>query len=171
MRMKAELVPRVICLGGLSTWVSIAALNNFTDPETNYALLRAMFSMSLLRADGAMGNGLEWRAIEGDLAPAILPVIAFVQLLIALGLWWATAQTLRAAWTGSWSQAQRARRTGIYALCAFLSLWFFFACGGFWFAYWIKQGVVQQVHMTLIIIGLVSLVLVSAPVPPDESVQ
>ncbi|CAD0215726.1 hypothetical protein AGRHK599_LOCUS3981 [Rhizobium rhizogenes] len=37
-----------------------------------------------------------------------------------------------------------------------MALWLAFMVGGFWFGYWIKQGAIHQVHMTLLIISILS---------------
>lgn len=37
-----------------------------------------------------------------------------------------------------------------------MALWLAFMVGGFWFGYWIKQGPIQQVHTTLLIISILS---------------
>jgi hypothetical protein len=41
-----------------------------------------------------------------------------------------------------------------------------FICGGLWFGYWLKQGAIQSVHMTLILITLASLQYVQIKQPP-----
>ena len=35
-----------------------------------------------------------------------------------------------------------------------ICLWGGFLCGGLWFGYWIKQGAMQMVHMTLFMLGI-----------------
>ncbi len=52
------------------------------------------------------------------------------------------------------------------ALTCFLMLWMGFICGGLWFGYWLKQGAIQSVHMTLILITLASLQYVQIKQPP-----
>jgi len=48
-----------------------------------------------------------------------------------------------------------------YSLSAFMSMWFFFLCGGFWFGYWIKTPQIQEVHMKLIIISIVEIIFIN----------
>ncbi|MBO0128956.1 hypothetical protein [Agrobacterium sp. OT33] len=52
---------------------------------------------------------------------------------------------------------QAARETAVRALSGFMALWLAFMVGGFWFGYWIKQGAIHQVHMTLLIISILSI--------------
>lgn len=40
------------------------------------------------------------------------------------------------------------------ALLLFIFHWGAFLCGGLWFGYWLKQGAIQMVHMTLLVIGI-----------------
>lgn len=151
---------------GLAIWLSLIAFNNATDPATNTALLRQTITMDALQANPEMGNGLQWRAWPASLATPMLVGVIVAQSIIALLLWRAaTLFGLRTLRTDSRSPDpgvfSREIAAANLALGAFMSLWFFFLCGGLWFGYWIEMGPVQGVHMTLLMVTLLSLLLVN----------
>ncbi|MCY1380066.1 hypothetical protein D9M69_678510 [compost metagenome] len=76
----------------------------------------------------------------------------------------------------AWRQRSRlalhvARNRAVMALTCFLLLWFGFVCGGLWFGYWMKQGPIQSVHMTLILIGIGALLFVQGELVPNQAIQ
>lgn len=142
---------------GLASWMSVAVFNNSTDTGTNVELIGTMFSMRLLSEEPAMGSGLKWRAIAPAFARPVLYLVVVAEALVALVLWRAAVLAwCDVAAATSTTQTQAAGNLG---LAAFIGLWFFFMVGGLWFAYWMKQGGVQQVHMNLLQIGILSAVL------------
>ncbi|GAB4424136.1 MAG: DUF2165 domain-containing protein [Chloroflexi bacterium OHK40] len=150
-------------VGGLAAWLSIIALNNSVDPGTNITLLRRMFQMELIQSDPEMGNGLEHRALSWPWLPrATLYVVIVVQVVVALLLWRGTWLLLAASFG---PPAPAAITTAITAtnigLIGFVGLWLCFMCGGLWFGYWMKQGPVQQVHMNLLMIAILTMLLVN----------
>lgn len=164
MSIRIAAFSRTVLLAGLATWLTIAVFNNITDSGTNRVLLGHMLSMDLLRADPSLGAGLVWRAWPVARVPVLLDTVIAAQLTVAAALWTAAALFARAAWRADAPRFSRARSGAIVALSAFLLLWVWFACGGLWFGYWIKQGPVQSVHMTLILIAMSALLYVqSAP--------
>ncbi len=146
---------RAVITTGLAVWMTVAVINNATDPGTNIHFLANMLSMEQLLADAVLGNGLEWRSWDREYARIVLAVVAVVQAIVVVLLWRAGflygRLGLSASITGN---AIVARRAANLALCAFTGLWLIFMVGGFWFGYWIKQGPVQQVHMMLLLIGI-----------------
>lgn len=57
------------------------------------------------------------------------------------------------------------------ALSMFAAMWLVFLCGGLWFGYWIKQGPIQGVHFTLLILSVACMMLVNQPVNVAASVS
>lgn len=160
-RLSAQLLPRAVLLTGLAVWLTIAVLNNVTDSGTNIIHLNRMLSMRLLADDPLFGNGLEWRAWQTVSAQTILYVVVVWQVLTACALWLAAFRMMGAALSGEMNDA--ALRSANLALSMFLALWLVFLCGGLWFGYWMKQGPIQGVHLTLVIISLLSLTYVNQP--------
>lgn len=160
MSIRIAAFSRTVLLAGLATWLTIAVFNNITDSGTNRVLLGHMLSMDLLRADPSLGAGLIWRAWPVTRITALLDSVIAAQLMVAGALWSAVVLFAGAAWHADIQRFIRARGRAIVALSGFLLLWIWFACGGLWFGYWIKQGAVQSVHMTLILIAMSALLYV-----------
>ncbi|WP_059012142.1 DUF2165 family protein [Streptomyces specialis] len=148
-------------LSGLTLWLGLVTLNNVDDFGTNKALITSMITMGDLKDDPVRGNGLEWRALPEAMAtPALLGVIVYEVLAVALLAWAATSMWRRARGeTVSINTTQRAN----YALAGFMGLFFVFLCGGMFYGYWIYIGAAQQVHFTGLMIGLLTTVLVNLP--------
>lgn len=152
---------KTILLTGLAFWITLIAFNNATDPGTNTGLIGQMISMEAIKADPAVGNGLEWRAWPQWLATPILVLVIALQAVIALLLWRAALMFTRHLFGAREEEPVRAIKAANVALSAFMSLWFFFLVGGLWFGYWMKLGPVQGVHFTLLIVTVLSLLFVN----------
>lgn len=166
MSLSAFAFSRFVVLAGLAAWLSVAALNNLVDPGTNRLHIGNTLSMALLREEAVLGASLRWRAWPADWAKPLLYGIAIVQSLIALCLWRA-ATTYATAWRQRNSQLLNlARNRSVVALTCFLLLWLGFLCGGIWFGYWMKQGAIQSVHMSLVLISLAALIFIQTDFSP-----
>lgn len=160
---------RLVILLGLAVWLSIAIINNLTDPGTNRLLLGYTLSMELIRAEEVLGAGLLWRAWPAHWSPVVLYIVVIVQLVCVAFLWWAAVSYIRALTSNDAQVLKDARNRAVLALSLFVLLWIFFICGGLWFSYWLKQGAVQMVHMTLILIGISALIFVQMQPMPEFS--
>lgn len=153
---------RGAAMAGLALWLSIAAWNNFTDPGTNRFHIGNTLSMALLQDEAVLGAALRWRAWPAHWAGILLYSIAAAQSLVAT-LLWHSAFTYAMAWRRCSHQTLHlARHRAVIALTGFLMLWLAFICGGLWFGYWMKQGAIQSVHLTLILMGFAALSFVHA---------
>ena len=162
MSIRLYAFSRLALLFGLATWLTIAVFNNLTDPQTNRLLLGMTLSMELIKTEPVLGSGLTWKAWPADWSTALLYGIATLQSVIAVLLWRATKSYARAMIQNTVIALEKARDHATLALTCFLMLWLWFVCGGLWFGYWLKQGAVQSVHMTLIIISLAALLYVQS---------
>jgi predicted small integral membrane protein len=162
MTIRLSAFSRFVLLFGLAAWLTIAAFNNLTDSQTNRLLLGQTLSMEMVKTEPVLGSGLTWRAWPAQWSQYILYGIVIVQFFIAGLLWYAAASYARATVQNSIQTLVKARGRAILALTCFLMIWLFFVCGGMWFGYWLKQGVIQSVHMTLILITLASLLYVQS---------
>uniref|UniRef100_E6QPS0 DUF2165 domain-containing protein n=1 Tax=mine drainage metagenome TaxID=410659 RepID=E6QPS0_9ZZZZ len=153
---------RFVLLFGLAAWLTIAAINNLTDPQTNRLLLGQTLSMELVKAESVLGSGLTWRSWPAQWSRYILYGIVTFQFFTACLLWYAAGSYAHAIAQNSIQTLVKARGRAVLALTCFLMLWLFFVCGGMWFGYWLKQGAIQSVHMTLILITLASLLYVQS---------
>ncbi|WP_028932355.1 DUF2165 family protein [Pseudonocardia spinosispora] len=150
---------KTLVVAGLATYLSIFVLNNITDPGTNSAAIPRMMTMRELREDPPLGQGVLWRAIESPAVHrvAYLLVIA-VQAVTALVLWYAVILLVSALFTGGTGIALAVANLG---LALFVALFLGFVLTGLWFTYWVKMGPVQQSHLTLLLVGLASVVVVN----------
>lgn len=153
---------RFALLFGLAAWLTIAAINNLTDPLTNRLFLGQTISMGMVKAEPVLGSGLTWRAWPAQWSKYILYGIVIFQFFTASLLWYAAGSYARSMAQNSIQAFVKARDRAILALTCFLMLWLFFVCGGLWFGYWLKQGAIQSVHMSLILITLASLLYVQS---------
>ena len=158
---------RLVILLGLAICLSIAILNNLTDPGTNRMLLGHTLSMDLVRTEEVLGAGLLWRAWSAHWSSIVLYLVVTAQFVCATFLWWATVSYARAFLLKDIQVLRDARGRAVLALSLFVLLWMSFICGGLWFGYWLKQGAVQMVHMTLILIGIGALIFVQAQPNPE----
>lgn len=148
--------PAVLVFWGL--WLALAAFNSRVDPGTNRTLVGNMLTMADLKEGEPLGQGLLLRAIHRPgLAARMLQVIAAVQFAIALGLGVSGVNLVLS------HDPVHAVALASWALAAFGALWCFFLIGGLWFGYWIKTPQVQQVHFTLLLATLLTLLVVRLP--------
>jgi len=155
--MNSVLLSKTVLLVGIASWMTVAVINNATDPTTNRFFLGTMLEMRLLQDEpDQLGSGLTWRAWSVTEAVSLLLwLIVAIQALIAAYLWKGAGSFAFAAFGKSNDAIEAARATAIRALTCFIALWLTFMVGGFWFGYWIKQGAIQQVHLTLLILGVI----------------
>jgi predicted small integral membrane protein len=171
MSFHAYSFSRLVVVTGLALWLSIAVFNNLSDPGTNRLHIGNTLSMALLEEEEILGAALLWRAWPAHWAENVLYVVAGIQIAVSLLLWFAAFSYAQAWRRGSRSALHTARNRAVIALTCFLLLWFSFVCGGLWFGYWMKQGAIQSVHMTLILIGIGALLFVQGEPAPNQSIQ
>lgn len=156
--MNAVIIAKSVLMLGVSGWMTVAVLNNATDPATNRFHLGMMFEMALLAEEpNGLGQNLRWRALPNAITPVVLWIVVAVQAAITAYLWKAAWGCATAALRGRSALPDDTRQTAVRALTCFMALWLCFMIGGFWFGYWIKQGGIQQVHMTLLIVSVLSI--------------
>jgi uncharacterized membrane protein len=141
----------------------MAVANNFVDPGSNRALVIGMMTMSELRADPMLGNGLEGRAWPARQAAATLTGVMAFQAVLALMFWRAALLMAFTLFRPEAEAAIKSARAANQALIGLLVLIFAFLTGGMWFGYWMKMGPVQAVHLSLLMIALLALLLVNLP--------
>jgi predicted small integral membrane protein len=158
--MLSLLMAKAISLYGLALYMSIAVINNTLDKGTNYYLLKQMLNMHHLKDDPYLGKGLLHRAISSDrFIKYLLTFIVICQGVICILFWFSATEFLMASCSENYFLMAKSIAT--YTLSAFMGLWFFFWCGGFWFGYWIKTPQIQEVHMKLIIISILEIIFIN----------
>ena len=159
---------RLVVILGLAAWLTIAVINNLTDPETNRMLLGHTIAMDLIWAEETLGAGLVWRAWPARWSTVLLYIVVVIQIICSTSLWWAAFSYAKAFSLNDDRILSVARNRALIALSLFVLLWMFFICGGIWFGYWLKQGAIQTVHMTLILIGINALIFVQVQPYPEH---
>lgn len=147
-------------VGGTGVWLSLIAVNNMVDSNTNLTLLYRMFSMEGIEPQSAMGGGLARRATKSKKIPRVVLLCVVTQQLGTAALLIRSALLLISAAFGSSPSTTLEVQAANLALLLFASMWFLFLCGGLWFGYWITMPAVQLVHVLMLIltIGLVLVV-------------
>ena len=121
-------------VAGVALHLSLAALGNVVDPETNLAFVRHVLAM-----DTTFGRpALMARAIaDPGLQTAAFVLIVAAEIAGAALLWWGTARLWRVRATAP-EAFHAAKGLALFALMWCFSIWFvgFVAIGGEWFAMW-----------------------------------
>ncbi|WP_236985964.1 DUF2165 family protein [Marinagarivorans cellulosilyticus] len=155
MEFDAFLLSKAMIVGGLGSWLMMAAYNNLADPNTNITLLNKMMTLESIVADGDLGLGLVGRTTKfSKKIPLLLKTIAFVQIGIALCLLFSSGMLALSALSLSGISQEASVSVATLSMTLFMGMWWFFIIGGLWFGYWIKMGTVQMVHFTLLIISI-----------------
>lgn len=154
---------KALLVGGLASYLSVFVLNNLTDPRTNSAAVERMLSMRELRADPDLGNGVLWRAIESPVLHRLAYAgVIVAQLVAACLMWWAAAAIVASGLAGFHPDAvSHALALSDLGLLVFVALWLGMVVVGNWFSYWVKMGPVQQGHLTLLLLGIGTAILVN----------
>lgn len=159
MTLEVLVLSLVVC--GLGAWFSLAVFNNVIDFNTNRFLIAKMISMEDIIQDPNLGNGIQWRAINGKWWPSIILVgVISYQLVVVLKSVLAGAALVSIAISGAPISDSLLFDINT-TLVMWLMLWLGFLTGGLWFGYWLKMQQLQAAHIMLTIIALLSLVLVN----------
>lgn len=136
-------------------WLALAAAGHILDAKTNRHLLGEMMRMTQLKEDPTLGKGLIGRAWDAPVAPKLaLGLIALYQFFVVTLL-------LRAGWLWfAGGDIVTATIAADQALLAFGGVWCFFLIGGLWFGYWIKMPALQQVHMSMAMLTIATLIFI-----------
>lgn len=153
---------KAVVLAGLAGYLTLFVLNNLTDPTTNSAAVARMMTMRELREDPPLGQGVLWRAIAAPTVHRIgYLLVILVQAVGAVLLWCAAVPLAVAAATGATGIGDGPLAVANLGLAVFVALFFGFLLTGLWFSYWVKMGPVQQGHLTLLLVGLASTIVVN----------
>jgi predicted small integral membrane protein len=125
---------KALLVFGVAIFYSLVLLNNTTDYDSNYQVVRHTLMMDTTFA----GNRGMWRALNSPGLHTIfyLSIIAWEMVTMVL-CWWGGVRMARAL-KGSVEEFHRAKRVSIVALTISLLMWLvaFLAVGGEWFLMW-----------------------------------
>lgn len=149
-----------VLITGISVWVTILVVNNITDMQTNGRLIGATISMAGVKDEPDMGNGLEWRAVSTDFAPALLIAAIAFQCVLCF-LWWRAAVSALKSVFDRASVSTVVSRANL-ALAGWLAMFLGFLTIGLYFGYWIGAlAPIQTVHIILLGTGIMIAALIN----------
>lgn len=130
---------------GLSTWLSLAALNNLVAFHGSVWAVGNTMRMDPLRRDSTAETPLLRRAVTPLwLHRLALTIVLVLQVLGAYAAWFGAALLCVAGMPD-------ARAWFNLALCAMAAFLLLMHLGGLWFGYWIAQGGLQTTHLVLLL--------------------
>ena len=140
----ALIVSQAVVTFGFALWSSIAVINNIHDFKGSASGVGRTMGMRLLDEHPAIPTPLKIRRVSNPLWSRIaVSVIALLQLAIALLLWAGAAMFIFAE-PGDAKAIATLGFAGLSGLC------FIFLLSGMWFAYGIRQDILQLTHIGLL---------------------
>jgi predicted small integral membrane protein len=153
---------KVLLVFAVAFFYSLVVLNNTTDYDSNYQLVRHVLMMDSTLA----GNGGMWRALNSSAWHTAFYVGVIGWEIITMILCWWGGLKLARAWRGTAAEFNLAKRIGIGALASGLLMWLvgFLSVGGEWFLMWQSKAWNGQeaAFRMFAVIGII-LVLVAMP--------
>jgi len=153
MATAALILAQAVIVFGFALWATIATVNNVRDFKGSAFVIGATISMSLLDEHPMVSTPLKSRRIKNPAWSRLAVVlIAAIQLCIATLLWTSTAIFVV-------GEPESARVLATLGFAGLIGLCFIFLLGGMWFAYWIRQDVLQLTHIGLLASALVAVMM------------
>ncbi len=160
-------VAKLLLLAGLALFYTLVVLNNLTDPNSNFQLVRHVLTMDTTFP----GNNGMWRAMQSPAWHwAFFGSIIAWEIITAILLWWGAARLLGAL-RDTAEEFNVSKRLAVIGLTLSLLMWLvaFLAVGGEWFLMW--QSLTWNGQATagrnFVVVGFVFLILLQ----PDTNVQ
>jgi predicted small integral membrane protein len=153
MTDSAIVVSQAIVTFGFALWASIAFINNIRDFKGSAFAVGGTMGMVLLDEHPAIPTPLKSRRVTHALWPRIaVAIVALLQLVIAVLLWAGGVMFLCAA-------PDMAKALAISGFAGLSGLCFIFLLSGMWFAYWIRQDILQLTHIGLLVVSIAAILL------------
>jgi predicted small integral membrane protein len=153
---------KLILTIGLALWMTVVVLNNVIAFRSGVAAVGRMMSMQLFDQEPAIKTPLLARRVESSAWHRLIyTLVLVVDTVVAVLLWYAVL-AFAGALLGTVDAAGAIRRANL-ALSAFAIMSFLLLLGGAWFAYYIRQDVLQLTHFALIAVVLLSAIVVNLP--------
>ncbi|RZJ13732.1 MAG: DUF2165 family protein [Rubrivivax sp.] len=153
--MTGYLLCKVVLSAGLALWFLVNVLNHLQDWNGPLTFVQSFLRMSSLDEEPAIPTPLQSRQVRDErFAWAGLILITISQSMI--GLAYGAAAILFAA------RQSQAPTVALIACAGSAALWLTFLVVGAWFAYWLKLGELQRMHVLLLGIALISMLVLGA---------
>lgn len=149
----ALMVSQAVVVFGFAVWASIAVVNNIQDFKGSAYAVGGTMSMGLLDEHPSVPTPLKRRRLSNPLwSRFAVALIAALQLGVAVLLWASGAFFVVA-------ELDIAKALATLGFAGLTGLCFMFLLGGTWFAYWIRQDVLQLTHIGLLATSLAAIVM------------
>jgi predicted small integral membrane protein len=148
----ALLVSQAVVTFGFALWSSIAFINNIHDFKGSVSGVGRTMGMRLLDEHPAIPTPLKSRSISNPLWSRIaVAAIASLQLAIAILLWAGGAMFI-------FAEPSAAKTIATMGFAGLSALCFIFLLSGMWFAYGIRQDILQLTHIGLLATSIAAIV-------------
>jgi hypothetical protein len=148
----ALIVSQAVVTFGFALWSSIAFINNIHDFKGSASGVGRTMGMGLLDEHPAIPTPLKSRRVSNPLWSRIaVAVIASLQLAIAVLLWAGGAMFI-------FAEPGVAKAIATLGFAGLSSLCFIFLLSGMWFAYGIRQDILQLTHIGLLVTSIAAIV-------------
>jgi predicted small integral membrane protein len=152
---------RLIVIGGIAAWMTLAVFNNVVGFRGGVAAIGNLMRMQQLRQPPTRDSPLLSRAVEREAwHRAVFTLTLLLEIATAVLLWWATVMVAAATYGGvDYAAALKIVNPALAGLGALL---FFFMLGGTWFAYYIHQELLNVSHVAWIVLVVAAAILFNA---------
>ncbi|MFK7792685.1 MAG: DUF2165 family protein [Devosiaceae bacterium] len=151
------LVAQTVLVGLLAGWLVIGAYENIRAPEVNLALVRDVFSMTMIEDEAPAVYALVKRnqITSHGFQKGVFTLIVTFETLVALGLTLGTGMLALSIFGAI--EANYAQLFAGWAVLGFIAIWGLFLVGGNWFHYWVAHKGSQHTHYFMTLWGMVTL--------------
>jgi predicted small integral membrane protein len=132
--LKLTRLTKILLLTVLALHLTLIAINNIIDYQTNFAFVQHVLSMDTTQRHAA----LMWRAINIPLVHHAFYILIIVWESAAAVICWVGAYRVLCAKSAGAAEFNEAKNVAVCGLLVGLMLWFFafLTIGGEWFAMW-----------------------------------
>ena len=153
---------KFILAAGLTVWMVVVAINNLTAFKGGVASLGMTMSMQLFEQAPAIDSPLLSRRVTATFWHRLVyTTVVIMECAVAILLFCGAASLLGAV--PGWVDVGDAIIRMNVGLSALLAMSFVLLLGGAWFAYYIRQDLLQITHFVLIAVTIVAALFMNIP--------
>ncbi|WP_156585658.1 DUF2165 family protein [Ensifer sp. Root31] len=150
---------KIVVCTGFALWSLLAALNNFVGFSASVMAIARTTSMAPLKDDPAITTAFDHRALGGlILARAAVVGVMVLQVLAGFLLTIGSLAFAGLPLLPGFLSAPSMASAGLAMLAV---AWFAMLIAGLWFAYWIRQDILQLTHIALLIATVMAALVVN----------
>jgi predicted small integral membrane protein len=153
---------KLLLLAGMGLWLGVIVLNNLRGFAGGVAVVGNLMGMQLFDQPPALPSPLLSRRIRSVAWHRAAYVAIVAMEIVAAALMAAAACGFGAALAGQLPVAEAVAR-GNLAWASLLALALMFTVGGAWFAYYVRQELMQTTHLVLIGLAVAGAIVNNLP--------